>query len=496
MALFNNHEMNKEVKLVTSFEKRILEERKRMGATVESLSDRVEKFAGGPRNKEILLKTLQYESTGHLDFSLFPSPPVLDHGKGAKVYDVDGREYIDLHAGFTVNALGHANTEVNEAIKAQMDKISHFAELPMESRAELARLLAESMPGDFEKKVMWAVTGGEAVEIAIKLARWYTGKPIILTHWGDYHGRTAMAMGLTSKAPMMAYSYPIPPMDTAVVRIPFPYCYRCPFGKEYPACDLFCADQLEKMFQSKETWLNNPRANVTNVAAMLIEPFQSSAGYMLAPLPYLQQMKQIAEKYDYIFVSDEVQNGMGRTGKLWAIEHAGVAPDLIATAKSLSNGLPLSAVIGRKEIMDSWGPAAHSSTFTGYPAACAGGVKVFEIYERDGIVAGAAEKGAYFLDGLKQLAAKHPSIGLAEGLGLYLSVEFVRNRKTKEPAAEETSWMTGELVRSGVLCISSGYYYNRLCFAPPLVIEKEEIDQALQILDDVIGRMEGEFGLG
>lgn len=479
--------------MATSFEDRILSERAKMRGSVEALQARVQANARGPRSKEILEKTLKYESTGHLDFSLFPSPPVIDYGKGARVFDVDGNEYIDLHAGFTVNVLGHGNQEINDAMKAQMDKVNHYAELPMESRADLAELLVERHPGDFEKKVMWAVTGGEAVEICMKLSRWYTGKPLLITHWGDYHGRTAGAMAMTSKAFMLAYHYPIPPMDTAIVKIPFPYCYRCPFGKEYPSCDLFCADQFEGMFKSKETWLNNPKTGVGNVAAMIIEPFQSSAGYIMAPLPYLKRMKEIAEKYDYLLVSDEVQNGMGRTGKLWAIEHAEVAPDLIAMAKSLSNGLPLSAVTGRKEIMDSWGPGAHSSTFTAYPTSCAGGVKLFEIFERDHILEGAAEKGKYFLSGLEDLSRRHPSIGHLNGLGLYLSIELVKDRKTKEPAGDATSWALGELVQRGVICIHSGYYFNRLCFAPPLVIEKSQIEMAIRILDQVLGEMEKKF---
>jgi 4-aminobutyrate aminotransferase / (S)-3-amino-2-methylpropionate transaminase / 5-aminovalerate transaminase len=481
--------------LPTAFEERVIQERARMRGSEAALRERVEQFSRGPKAKSILLSTLQYESTGHLDFSLFTCPPVLDHGKGAKVYDIDGNEYIDLHAGFTVNVLGHGNDEVNQAMKDQMDRLNHFAELPVESRAKLARLLCERHPGDFEKKIMWAVTGGEAVEIAMKLARWYTGKPIIITHWGDYHGRTAGAMALTAKAFMMAYSFPVPPADTAVSRIPFPYCYRCPYGKEYPSCDLFCAGQFEKMFESKETWFNNPKAKVTNVAAMLIEPFQSSAGYMLAPLPYLKRMKEISEKYDFMLVSDEVQNGMGRTGKMWAIEHADVAPDLITMAKSLCNGLPLAAVTGRKEIMNSWGPGAHSSTFTAYPTACAGGVKVMEIMDRDQIIQGAAAKGKYFLDGLEDLARRHPSIGHISGLGLYLSIELVKDRVTKEPADEATAWASIELVNEGLLCITSGYFFNRICFAPPLVIQKQEIDRAIQILDRVLGKAEARFGI-
>ena len=342
--------------MTTSFENRILEERAKMRGSAENLLSRVRENSRGENSRQLLEKTLQYESIGHLSFALFTCPPVLDYGKGARLYDVDGNEYIDLHAGFTVSPLGHGNNEVNNAIKEQMDKLNHFAELPVAPRAELARILCERHPGEFEKKLFWATTGGEAVEISMKLARWYTGKPIIITHWGDYHGRTAGAMALTGKAFMMAYNYPIPPADNAIVRFSFPYCYRCPWDKSYPSCDLFCADQLEQMFESKETWLNNPKAGITNVAAFIIEPFQSSAGYLIPPLPYLARLKEIAEKYDFLFVSDEVQAGMGRTGKLWAVEHGEVAPDLIVMAKSLSNGLPLSAVTGRTEILDSWVP--------------------------------------------------------------------------------------------------------------------------------------------
>lgn len=481
--------------MTTAFEDRVLVERQRMRVSENELRRRVQTHARGEQSAELLEETLTYESTGHLDFALFNCPPVLDYGTGALVYDVDGNEYIDLHAGFTVNVLGHGNREVNDAIKAQMDKLNHFAELPMESRTQLAKELVERHPGDFDSKIFWAVTGGEAIEITMKLARWYTGKPILLTHWGDYHGRTAGAMALTSKAFMMAYSYPIPPADSAVVRIPFPYCYRCPLGKTYPSCDLACANQLEQMFESKETWLNNPKAQITNVAAFIIEPFQSSAGYIIPPLPYLTRLKEIAEQYDFLFVSDEVQTGMGRTGKQWAIEHADVAPDLIATSKSLSNGLPLAAVTGRKEILDSWGPGGHSSTFTGYPSACAGGVKVFEIFERDQIIAQAAEKGEYFLNALHSLQGSHPSIGHINGLGLYLSIELVLDRESKQPATEATGWAVNRLLQEGVICIHSGYYNNRLCFAPPLVIQKAEIDRAVTILDRVLSETEAKFNI-
>jgi 4-aminobutyrate aminotransferase-like enzyme len=481
--------------MAKALEDRIIAERAKMRGSEEALRARVSEFARGPRSKALLSKTLDYESIGHLCWVYFPAPPVFEYGEGATVYDVDGNSYLDLHAGFAVNALGHGNEEVNAAISNQMGKLNQFAELPLEPRADLARILCEHFPGDADRKLFFGVTGGEAVEIAMKLSRWYTGKPIIVTFWGDYHGRTAGAMALTSKAYQMAYSWPIPPLDTAVVRIPFPYCYRCPYGHTYPSCDLFCADQLERMFQSGETWLNNPKTGVTNVAAMLIEPFQSSAGYIIPPLEYLRSLREICDRYGVLLVSDEIQAGMGRTGKMWAIEHGGVAPDMLTTAKSLSNGLPMSACIGRREILDSWGPGGHASTFIGYAPACAGGVKVFEIFERDDIVLGAAQKGAYFLEGLKALSQRHPSVGEQSGLGLYLAIELVMDRETKEPATEAAGWATYELLKEGVVCMHSGYYGNRLMFAPPLVISKDQIDTAIDVLDRVLHRTEREFGI-
>lgn len=477
----------------TAFEDRILEERAKMRSSKEALLEKARKGARGPKSLEVLEETLKYESIGHLDFALFAVPPVMERGEGARLWDVDGNEYIDCHAGFAVNGLGHGNKEVAEAISEQLTKVMQFAELPMRVRSELARRMAEKHPGQFEKKVFFAVTGGEAVEISVKLARWYTGKPLIITHQGDYHGRTALAQALTSKAFMIAYNNPMWAADAGVTRLPFPYCYRCPWGKEYPSCDIFCAKQLREQFTNKESPFRNPKANINNVAAFVIEPFQSSAGYIMPPLEYLTALQDICREFDMLLAIDEVQTGMGRTGKMWACEHAGLEPDLIMMAKSISNGLPISMVTGRADIMDSWGPGAHSSTFTGYPAACAGGVKVLDIFERDHILEQAAEKGAHFLDGLKELYSRHPMVGDYSGKGLWLAVELVRDRATKEPADTESAWIHQTLVDNGLLCINSGYHYNRLCFAPPLVIKKEEIDKAIDILDRVLHAAEDRF---
>lgn len=477
------------------FESRVLHERSKLKTSREQIAQRVEQSEFGPKSKAVLRKTLNHESIGHLHWSLFSSPPAVDKARGAKMWDADGKEYVDFHSGFSVNILGHCHPEVNEAVKSQLDKIQQFAELPNKVRAEFAEKILELLPWDYPKKLQITVTGGESVEVAMKLVRWFTGKPLIMTQYGDYHGRTYGAMALTSKASMVAYHSPILPADSGIFRFHFAYCYRCPFGLDYPNCGFQCVKAVEYLFESKETWLNNPGTGITNVAAMLVEPFQSSAGYIIPPPEYLQGLKDICDKYGVLFVSDEVQSGMGRTGKMWSIEHSGVVPDLITSAKSLSNGLPISVCAGREEILDSWGPAAHSTTFCGYPVACAGGVKVVEIFQRDKIVDQAAERGKYLFEGLSDLQKKHPIIGHFDCKGLYAAIELVRDRKTKEPADKESSFVSTTCLDEGLIFIKSGYFNNRLAFAPPLVISREEIKQGLYILDKVLSQAEKKFGI-
>jgi 4-aminobutyrate aminotransferase-like enzyme len=479
-----------------AFESRVLAERAKIRSSSEQLAARVEGSSLGPRSKEIMRQTLAAESNGHLYFGLFHCPPVVARAKGTRVWDADGKEYIDFHAGFSVNILGHCHPEVTAAIKAQLDEIQEFAELPCQVRADFSAKVLELLPWDYEKKVQLTVTGGEAVEVAMKLVRWYTGKPLILTQYGDYHGRTAGAMALTSKCSMFSYHYPILPADSGVMRFPFAYCYRCPYGHERAHCNLWCVKSLEMLFENKETWLANPAANMTNVAAMIIEPFQSSAGYIVPPFEYLQGLKAICDKYGILFVSDEVQSGMGRSGKTWAIEHSGVVPDLITAAKSLSNGLPISATLGRKEVLDSWGPGAHCTTFCGYPVACAGGLKVIEIMQRDRMADQAAAKGRLLAAGLAELKDKHPLVGHFDCVGLYAAIELVRDRKTKEPAKEETAFAAAAALEGGLLFITSGYYYNRLAFAPPLVISEADLRAGLGILDKALAQAEAKFRTG
>lgn len=478
---------------VRPFEERALDERRAMQGDPAALRERVERHARGPRSREILLATIESESAGHLPWATFVCPPVIDRGQGAILWDVDGNEYVDCQAGFAVCAVGHGNPEVADAIDHQLRAVSQYAELPLKVRASLSARMAATFPGDEPAKVFYGVTGGEAVEIALKLARWYTGKPLVLTQYGDYHGRTSAAMGLSSKAFMVAYQWPVPAQDAGVHRFPFAYCYRCPYDKTYPECELHCVTALERQFQSKEMPFRNPKTGITNVATMLVEPFQSSAGYIIPPPGYHQRLAALAEEYEFLFAVDEVQSGMGRTGRMWAIEHDGVEPDLIISGKAIANGLPISMVIGRSEVLDSYGAGGHSTTFAGYPAAAAGGNAVLDIFERENLLERVDERGQYFLEGLQSLQREHAVVGDVQGKGLFLGMELVTDRVSKTPATDATAWAHQALLDEGVVCMASGYHGNRLMFAPPLIIERAEIDRAVAGLDRVLGAIAKKF---
>lgn len=476
------------------FEDRMLEERRKVQVSKDELRARIDCSPYGPEAKKYLKRWVDVESTGEVGFALWSCPPLIERGSGAKVVDVDGREYIDCITGFSVNNLGISHPEVVETVREQAGRLLQYFDLPTPPRVKLSETLTRITPGNFPRKVIYSSTGSEIIEASMKLARWYTGKSFILTAYGDYHGRTSGAQALTGKGGMWLYHYPVPPQDTGIFFFPYPYCYRCSFDKEYPACDLFCIKYLENLFESKEAPFRDPKASISNVAAIIIEPMQSSAGYIVPPPEYLRQLQKFCDRYDIVLVVDEIQTGMGRTGKMWGCEHSGVAPDLLTVGKSLGGGIALSALVGKEDILDSWGPAAHLGTFSGNALACAVANKVLEIMEREDIPGKVAEKGAYFQDGLEQLAKEHPLVGQTDGIGLYLSLEFVKDRKTKQPAREETGFMATECLREGLICEHSGYYFNRFSLIPSLLIKKEEIDEALMVLDRVIARAEEKFG--
>ncbi len=481
-------------------EDKIIEEIRRKKKLLKLDGDEIlrnaERMKFGEKSLELLRRALNVESLGAMPFSLYDAPPIIESaGEGALIYDADGREYLDMMAGFSVNNIGYHRPEVLEALIEQYKKISQYGEMLNETRIKLSELLVKITPGEPPKKVFYGVTGTDANEIAVKLVRSYTGRPYIVTHWGDYHGRSIGTSALTSSFSTWSQTYPVPPADTAVVRFPFPYCYRCPFGLNRDNCGMICTNYVDYMLKSSYYGLANPSKGLTNVAAFIIEPFQSAAGYIIPPDGYLEELYKIVKERDILFVVDEIQTGWGRTGKLWAVDHyPGVKPDITLVSKSIAGGLPYSAVVGRKEIMDSWGPGAYSTTFAGYMLGAAAALKTIEIILNENLAYQAEKKGKYFLKGLKDLEEEHPIVGDVQAKGLYMGIEFVSNNE-KKPAEKETRWMASRLLQLGMLVKRSGYFGNRFALSPPLNITESQIDKAIEIFDRVFGEAEDKFDI-
>src|SRR5439155_3388748 len=315
-----------------SFEKRVIEQRKHMRVSPEQLLERVERSPYGPRSKEILRTAVEHESTGIVGFGLFDCPPAIVRGEGASVWDADGKEYVDMLAGFSVSNLGHGNPDVLSAIRDQSEQLVHYFDLPNEPRERLAARLAELGPGDVKRRVVFGVTGADAIELAIKLARWYTGAPTILSAYGGYHGTTGGTMATTAKGGMWGLFYPVGPHAAGHAKIPYSYPYRCPVGAPPDHCAEACVEFVARMLRGKETPFGDARA-ISNVAAVLLEPMQASAGYIIPGDGYLAGMRELCDDHDFLLIDDEIQAGLGRTGTLWACEHDGVVPDMIVTSK-------------------------------------------------------------------------------------------------------------------------------------------------------------------
>src|SRR5919199_1433280 len=476
------------------FEERVIDQRRKMRASPESLLERVERSPYGPKSKEVLRRMVEHESTGPVGFALFDCPPAIVRGEGARVWDADGKEYVDMLAGFSVSNVGHCHPDVVAAIREQSQQLIHYFDLPNDPRERLAERLCALAPGDNERRVVFGVTGADAIELAIKLARWYTGAPTILSAYGGYHGTTGGTMAATAKGGMWGFFYPVGPHDAGHAKIPYSYPYRCPVGAEPEHCAEACLEFVRRMLRGKEAPFGDARV-VSNVAAVLLEPMQASAGYIIPGDGYLGGMRELADEFGFLLIDDEIQAGMGRTGRMWACEHEGVVPDLLATSKGLASGLPISAVIADDAIASSWGPGAHVATFAATPLAAASANATLDAYEAERIVERAAETGAYFRDRLLELQERHPILGWVDAKGLFVGLELVRDRETKEPAAEEATIVLDHCVREGLLFEKGGYLYNRFQLIPPLTIERDLVDRAVEILDAGMADAERRAGI-
>ncbi len=404
------------------------------------------------------------------------TPAYIAKASGATMTDLEGKEYIDFAGGIGVNNVGHAHPKVVAAIKDQADKFIHtcFHVGMYESYVDLAAKLNQLVPGDFPKMTMFANSGAEAVENAVKIARYATKRPAVIAMENGFHGRTLLTMSLTSK--VKPYKFGFGPFAPEVYRIPYAYCYRCPFGLKYPNCGTACADYLEDFF------ISNVAAEST--AAIIAEPIQGEGGFVTPPPEYFPKLAAICKKYGIALIIDEVQAGAGRTGKFLAIEHWDVEPDIVTQAKSLAGGMPLSAVTGRKELMEVPHIGGLGGTYSGNPISCAAALAVLEILFEDKLMERSRELGEILQKRFSDLQSKFEIIGDVRGKGPMLGMELVKDRETKEPATELTKKLTKICFDKGLILLSCGNYGNVIRTLMPFVITDEQLEKGLSILEE------------
>jgi len=409
-----------------------------------------------------------------------PYPLVVRKGLGLWVTDVDGNVFLDFTAGIAVCSTGHCHPRVVQSIKDQADQLLHMAgtDFYYEPQIALAEKLASLAPGDNGKRVYFGNSGAEAMEAAFKLTRWHTRRELNIAFFGAFHGRTMGALSLTaSKAIQKKHYYPFVP---GITHVPYPYCYRCPENLCYPECGLACVHWLEDT-------LFRTTMPPEEVSAIFVEPIQGEGGYIVPPPEFHRELHRIAKNYDILYVVDEVQAGMGRTGKMFAMEHFGVAPDIVALAKGIASGMPLGAIIAKDHIMD-WEPGSHGSTFGGNPVSCRAALTTIELLEEE-LMANAALQGERLIKGLRELQENYACMGDVRGKGLMVGVEFVKDRTTKERAAKWRDQVIETAFQKGLLLLGCGE--NTIRFCPALTVIEAEIDTCLSIFDEAVRTVAG-----
>lgn len=422
----------------------------------------------GPRARAVLRRIRQSVILS----STQPYPLVVDRSAGSHVWDVDGNCYLDFTAGIAVSAAAHGHRHIVEAIRTQAERLIHFsfADFYYPSYVRLAERLARLAPGRDAKQVYLCNSGAEAIEAAIKLVRHSTRRPYILAFYNAFHGRTLGAVSLTSSKSVQRRGFA--PLLPGVFHAPFPDPYRA--RSVNPSAD--CLDYIENV-------LFRTVLPPEETAGIFVEPIQGEGGLIVPPDEFLQGLRRLCDRYGILLVADEVQTGMGRTGKFFAIEHAGVIPDIICMAKALGGGLPLGAIIARKRIV-SWEKGSHTSTFGGNPVACEAGLATLEVIEKEGLMRNAAEQGNYILHRLRQIQERSRWVGDIRGRGLLIGVEFVRDKRTKARAESERDRIVQEAFRHGLLLLPCGR--NAIRISPPLSISREEVDQGLAVLEELV----------
>ena len=407
-------------------------------------------------------------------------PLVAENAEGLWIHDPDGNTFLDFTAGIAVCATGHCHPHVVNAIKEQANKLLHMSgtDFYYTSQITLAKKLAHLAPGDGSNKVYFGNSGAEAVEAAFKLARWYTKRELNLAFFGAFHGRTMGALSLTASKTIQKKHYH--PLIPGITHIPYAYCYRCPYHMSYPECGIECVHWVEDT-------LFRTTVPPEEVAAIFVEPIQGEGGYIVPPPEFHRELQKIAKKYEILYVADEVQSGMGRTGKMFAMEHFGVVPDIMALAKGIASGMPLGAMVARSDIMV-WEAGSHASTFGGNPVSCSAALATIELLEAE-LMANAKIRGEYLMIGLRELQKSMECMGDVRGKGLMVGVELVKDRDTKERATDWRNEVIQKAFQKGLLLLGCGE--NTIRFSPALTVTVEEIDACLSIFEEGLREVAG-----
>ncbi|WP_377865700.1 4-aminobutyrate--2-oxoglutarate transaminase [Bacillus sp. R86525] len=416
------------------------------------------------------------------------TPLYVKEARGAIITDVDGNQYIDFAGGIGMQNVGHCHPKVVRAVQKQAETFIHpcFHVTPYENYITLAEKINEKVPGTSKKKTMFANSGAEAVENAVKIARKVTGRSKVISFERGFHGRTLMTMSLSTKE--NPYKAGFGPFVSDMHILPYPYYYRAEEGVSSEEVDSQVIYQLEKFLEA---------VSPEKVAAIVMEPVQGEGGFIVPSILFVKRIREICDQYGILMIMDEVQTGFGRTGKWFATEHFQIEPDIITLSKSIAGGLPLSAIVGRAELMDIPGRGQIGGTFAGSPLSCAAGLAVFEIMEEENLVERAQQVGNRIMSHLHEMQLKYEAIGDVRGIGAMIAMELVTDRITKEPAKELTVKLIDEFWKNGLISIGAGIFDNVLRFLPPLVISNEEIDKGFEIINQsfekLCGKLEGNY---
>lgn len=400
-----------------------------------------------------------------------------ERAENAEVWDVEGKRYIDFAGGIAVLNTGHCHPKIMQAVAAQMERYTHtcFQVMPYEPYVALAERLNALAPGDDAKKTLFLTTGAEAVENAVKIARAHTGRPAVIAFNGGYHGRTIMTLGLTGK--VQPYKVGFGPFPGEIFHAPFPNTlYGVSVEQSLAA--------VEHLFKTE--------VEPERVAAVIIEPVQGEGGFYIAPNEFLQGLRRLCDRHGILLIADEIQTGFGRTGKLFAMEHSGVAPDLMTIAKSLAGGFPLSAVIGRAEVMDAVGPGGLGGTYAGNPLACAAALAVLDIFEEEGLLERSRNQGEQLTARLNAMAGRFPCMGEVRGLGAMVAVELFKDSERRQPDSDLTKALVAKAAERGLILLSCGMYGNVVRILAPLTASPAIIDEGLAIIEQSLEELIGE----